>query len=101
MQRAPTEPSMSDDTPDLYADGVQFGVSPFTVVLAFTMQPTGQTGTMPPIRVANIRMSLEHAKVMAILLRKQLKGFESNQGTEIPLHPQLYQQLGISRQEDW
>lgn len=65
------------------------------------MQPLGQAGTAAPIRVANIRMSLEHAKVMAIVLRKQLKGFEQGMGQDIPLHPTLYQQLGISKQEDW
>ncbi len=92
---------MNDDFPELYSDGVQVGLSPFTVILSFTMQPAGQTGTMPPLKVANVRMSLEHAKVMAIILRRQLKSFEETMGELIPLHPQLYQQLGISRQEDW
>ena len=92
---------MEGDVPELYTDGVQVGLSPFTAVLGFTMQPAGQTGAMAPIRVANLRMSLEHAKVMAIVLRKQLKSFEEQMGETIPLHPQLYQQLGISRQEDW
>lgn len=92
---------MNSETPELYSDGVQVGLTPFTALLAFTMQPAGQTGTTPPLRVANIRMSLEHAKVMAIVLRKQLKTFEEQMGVDIPLHPQLYQQLGLSRQEDW
>jgi hypothetical protein len=48
-----------------------------------------------------MRMSVEHAKVMAILLTKQLKAYEQQLGQPIPLHPQLYTQLGISRQEDW
>ena len=46
-------------------------------------------------------MSLEHAKVMTILLRKVLKQHEDQQGTPIVLHPQIYTQMGISRQEDW
>jgi len=92
---------VNDELPELYSDGMQLGLSPFTAILSFTMQPAGQTGTMPPIKVANVRMSLEHAKVMAIILRKQLKGFEEQLGEPIPLHPQLYNQLGISRQEDW
>lgn len=93
---------MADDqVPELYCDGVQVGLSPFTAIFSLTMQPAGQTGQMPPIRVANVRMSLEHAKVLAILLRKQLKGFEAQMGAEIQLHSQLYQQLGLSRQEDW
>lgn len=87
--------------PELYADGVQIGLGPFGAILSFTMQPAGQTGTLAPIRVCNMRMSVEHAKVLAILLKKQLKVYEQQLGEDIPLHPQLYTQLGLSRQEDW
>ena len=92
---------MNGEVPEAYSDGVQVGLSPFTALLSFTMQPTGQTGTMPPVRVATIRMSLEHAKVMAIIMRRQIKAFEDQMGEPITLHPQLYQQLGISRHDDW
>jgi hypothetical protein len=44
-------------------------------------------------------MSLEHAKVLAMLLRAQLKDYERENG-EIPLPPSLYTSLGIAR-EDW
>jgi hypothetical protein len=91
---------MENGIPEFYADGLQVGINPFTTVLAFIQQPL-QVGTSPPTRVANVRMSLEHAKVMAIILRKQLKQFEQGMGNEIPLHPSLYTQLGISKQEDW
>ena len=87
--------------PELYADGVQIGLGPFGAVLAFVMQPAGGPGTMAPTRVCNMRMSVEHAKVLAILLRKQVKAYEAQIGQELPLHPQLYTQLGLSRQEDW
>jgi hypothetical protein len=85
----------------VYCDGVQVGLSPFTAIFMLTMQPAGQTVNTPPVRVANIRMSLEHAKVMAILLRKQLKAFEAGAGVTIQIPPQVYQQLGISKLEDW
>jgi hypothetical protein len=48
---------------------------PFTVTLGFTLAPQAQPGTQVATPVATIRMSLEHAKVMAIILRKQLKQF--------------------------
>lgn len=72
-----------------------------TAILSLTKQPAGQDHTVPPIRVANVRMSLEHAKVMAIMLRKQLKNCEAQAGVDIQLPQSLYQQLGISKQEDW
>ena len=93
---------MEPSVPDLYSDAVQIGLSPFGVILGFAMQPAGQRGVgAGPIGVCNLRMSLEHAKVLAILLRKQLKSFEQGMGEDIVLHPQLYTQLGISKQEDW
>ena len=64
---------MNDEVPDLYTDGVQIGLSPFGVTLAFGMQPAGQTGTLAPIKVCNLRMSLEHAKILTMLLKKQLR----------------------------
>lgn len=91
----------SEPTPELYADGVQIGLGPFGAILSFTMQPAGGPGTLAPARVCNMRMSVEHAKVLVILLKKQLKAYEQQLGQDIPLHPQLYAQLGISRQEDW
>jgi hypothetical protein len=87
--------------PELYCDGAQVGLSPFTAIFSLTMQPAGQTGAMAPIKVANVRMSLEHAKVLAIMLRKQLKTYEAQMGADIQLPAQLYQQLGLSKQEDW
>ena len=87
--------------PELYADGVQIGMGPFGVTLAFSMQPAGQTGTMAPIKVCNLRMSLEHAKTLAMMLKKQLKNYEANMGEDIPLPQQVYTQLGLSKMEDW
>ena len=91
----------SADIPEIYCDGLQLGISAYTAILSLTMNPAGQTGTMPPIGVANVRMSLQHAKVMAIMLRKQLKNFEDQAGIEIQIPNSLYQQLGISKHEDW
>jgi hypothetical protein len=93
---------MDEKVPDLYTDGVQITVSPFGITLSFAMQPAGQSGQMAaPIRVCNLRMSLEHAKALSMILRRQLKNYEVNLGGEIPLPHQVYQQLGLSEKEDW
>jgi hypothetical protein len=89
------------DEPILYSDGIQVGISPFTVTLTFTVAPPAQPGTQVPIPVTTIRMSPEHAKVMAIILRKQLKQFEQQLGRDIALPHQVFQQLGLSPVEDW
>lgn len=92
---------MDGKPPDIYADGTQIMVSPFDVVIQLTQRPP-QTGTTePPTTVGYVRMSLEHAKVTAIILKKILKQHEDQQGQPIVLHPQMYQQMGLSPTEDW
>ena len=92
---------MVDQTPNFYADAVQIGVSPFGVVLQCGMKPPNAGSNVMPTPVANVRMSLEHAKVLAIMLRKNIRQYEQALGTEIPLPSQLWSQLGLSRKEDW
>jgi hypothetical protein len=45
-------------------------------------------------------MSLENAKVLAMLLRRNLKNYEREHRLEIALPAQAYTQLGIAK-EDW
>ena len=89
------------DPLSVYSDGVQVAMSPFTVTLVFTENPVAAPGTAAPQTVATVRMSLEHAKVMAIIMRRQLKQYEEQLGEPIKLLPQVFQQLGLSPQEDW
>lgn len=96
---------MDDKVPDIYCDGVQVMVSPFDIILRLTerspaLAPQGQPQEEPQT-VAYVRTSLEHAKVLAIILRKILKTHEDQQGGPINLHPQICQVMGISPQEDW
>lgn len=86
--------------PDVYCDGMQIQVNPFGLILNLT-QASPTPGTQQPKSVAYVRMSLEHAKVLAIMLRRALKQHEEQQTSPIALHPQIYTQMGISRQEDW
>jgi hypothetical protein len=92
---------MSEDAEPVYSDGLSVGCAPFTVSLLFTISNSPNRGNQPPRVVADIRMSPEHAKVMAIILRRQLKDFEEQLGKAIPIHPHVSQQLGLSPMEDW
>ena len=92
---------MPEDPDPLYTDGVQVGCAPFTVALTFTVSPSPSRGNQAPTVVADLRMSPEHAKVMTIILRRQLKEYEQQLGREIVVHPQVWQSLGLSPSEDW
>jgi hypothetical protein len=92
---------MSDQPPDVYCDSLQFAVSPFDAIMQLSQRSPQPGTTQPPSIVGNVRMSLELAKVKAIILRRVLKQHEEAQGHPIVLHPQVYAIMGISPQEDW
>ena len=92
-----------EEIPDIYCDGVKMGMTPFDMMIWLLQRPPsiGTQGTeVKPIHVGTIRMSLEHAKVFAIMLRKNIKEYEDQTG-QIPMHPDLMRNLGISKAEDW
>jgi hypothetical protein len=95
---------VTDDSgvvPDIYVDAVQLSTTPYGVALSLGLNPPHHQGPNAPIarQQAVVRMRLEHAKVIAMLLRKQLKQYERDNGA-IPLPPGLYTSLGVA-QEDW
>ena len=91
---------MASDVPDVFADGVRFHITAFAVSMTFTLSPPGNP-TADATTVANVRTSLEHAKALAIILRKQLKYYEDGNGAPIVLHPNVWKSLGLSKHDDW
>jgi len=45
-------------------------------------------------------MSLEHAKIMTMLIRRNLKSYEREYGIEVAIPHKVYMDLGMSP-EDW
>lgn len=93
---------MSETIPDIYTDSFRFSVLPYGVAFTFGQnEPHPTPGKATPAKEALIlRMSLEQAKVLAMMLRRNLKNYEREHGIEIALPYGLYTQLGIAR-EDW
>ena len=94
---------MSDERPldDIYIDSVQLTVGAYGVAMTLGLNPPHP---VPPAQTAAdplvvVRTSLEHAKILAMLLRKHLKAYEQNNG-EIPIPPEVYTGLGVAK-EDW
>ncbi len=94
---------MEGQTPDIYFTGFSIGMSPFDVTMELSKHsPGSKVGEKPEMNVVgHMRTSLEHAKIMAILLSKNLHAFEEQVGTKIPVHPEMAKSLGISPNEDW
>ena len=88
---------------DEYVDQFIMGASPYGVIMNFrkTSSTPASPGTTPPVKeVGSLRMSMEHFKVMAFLMRRQIMEMEQNLGIEISIPVQLMNALHIAP-EDW
>ncbi len=81
---------------DMYADTFQMSASPYTITLGFGLQ-VAPNALKPQ---ATIRMSTQHAKVMAILFKRLLKQYEQQAG-EIVIPPGLLSEKEIDLERDW
>jgi hypothetical protein len=89
--------------PDFYFDGTQVTVTIFGVNISYTLSnphPKDQSDAMKVKTQAITRTSLEHAKILAMLLRKQIKQYEFASKIEIRVPNEVYQQLGLDS-NDW
>ena len=94
---------MDEDKPvEIYTDAFRFTVQPYGVNFTFGLNKPHPDAGKPPDAddTLVLRMSLENAKILAMLLRRNLKGYERTNSIEIALPPQIYTQLGVAR-EDW
>jgi len=93
---------MSEPT-DVYADQFQLVLGPFGCALNFSVTDAvpGAPGSVPqPTRVATVRMSPEHLKLMSFLLARQVRAYERQTGVSAGVPSQILNQLGVSP-EDW
>ena len=90
------------EIPEFYVDQFRMGASPYGAAITFGLasaHPT--TGQAQVHDTVLLRMSLEHAKVMAMILKKNLKAYEEQHlQAPISLPRQILNQMGLS-QEDW
>jgi hypothetical protein len=88
---------------DVYADQFQVNTGVYGCTLNFLLSsPTPPApGSAPQVeRQATVRMSLEHLKVMAFILHRQLLGYENQTGARIALPVAVLNSLQIGP-EDW
>lgn len=90
------------EVPDVYTDQLGIAQSPYGVCITFSLSPrTPVPGQQQATPQAIVRMSLEHAKIMTMILRKRLKQYElEDLGDPIRIPSQVMRQLGLSN-DDW
>lgn len=92
-----------DEVVDVYSDQFQVNTSAFGAVLNFmASKPTPPPPGSPPetIRLATVRMSIEHLKAMTYVLKRQIAKQESDAGISYEVPRQVLNAMGISP-EDW
>ncbi len=80
-----------DMLPEYFTDSVNFMTNIYGITMEFGVM---QANDAPPIAKARVKMSPQHAKIMSLLLRKNVQEYERRIGTII-LPEQLYKDLGI------
>jgi len=89
---------MDPQTPDIYFTSAQIKISGFDVLIQLKKSdaddPNGTT-------VGCIRTSLAHAKVLAILLTKNIHEMERILEADLPIPPDMLATLKINLKEDW
>ena len=87
---------------DVYSDQFMVTTTAFGANLSFyvnTPHPE-QTKPVAPERLATIRMSVEHLKLMTMIIVKQVKKMESATGLKIAVDKRVLNGLGIAP-DDW
>jgi hypothetical protein len=88
---------------DVYADQLGLNIAPFGCALNFSLSPPVPSPGGAPAAgtpVVTVRMSLEHLKMIAFLLRQQVIQYERTSGVEIAIPMDVLNSLRIGR-EDW
>ena len=87
---------------DVYTDAFVVTITPFGTNMSFQLKEAHPTpGTIgQPSLLGTIRMSNEHLKTMAFILRRHLIQYEQSLGTRCEVPRQILSQLQIAP-EDW
>jgi hypothetical protein len=93
------------DIPDLYADRLRLTISVFGVNITFGLsnphpEPGSQSDLLDVLEMVRVRMSLEHTKIMAMLLKKQIKIYEQQNETIVAIPRQVLVDLDLTN-ETW
>jgi len=92
---------MMPDVPDIYCDQFTMAHNPYGVIVTFGLTSNMPNAQSMPVPQVVVRMSLEHAKVMAMVIRKTLKQYElEHLGDPIKIPQALAQQLHFA-DGDW
>ena len=87
---------------DIYSDSVIMSMSAWGAAVSFQLNeahPVPQISSQPS-RLGTVRMSNEHLKIMAYIMRRYIIQHESSNGVQYNIPTAVLSQIGIAP-EDW
>jgi hypothetical protein len=87
---------------DIYSDSMMISMNAWGAAVSFQLNeahPVPQTPSQPS-RLGTVRMSNEHLKIMAYVMRRHIMQNESNAGVRYNIPTAVLSQMGIAP-EDW
>jgi hypothetical protein len=88
---------------DIYSDQFQITIGPYGCVLNFSAtspEPSAPGSPRAADRLASVRMSNEHLKVLTYVLRRQVLDYERRMGVRVPVPHEVLNALRVGP-EDW
>ena len=81
-----------------FSDAFEYHINPWSAVLTFGSRATKPTEAHR--YSVRVRMPLQQAKAMAVLMLRSIRGWEERMGVEVTLPDSVLQELNIPP-EDW
>jgi len=88
------------EIPEVYSDQFMLSGGPYGVVINFSKSPAEPGPGKVPETVARVRMSYEHAKMVAFMLCRHIKKIEREAEISYPVHAKVLSSLSVGL-EDW
>ncbi len=90
------------ELPEFYVDQFRMTAGVYDIAMTMGLNPPHPSPGQGEVArdTVRIRMSLEHAKIFAMIMKRQLKAFEEQAQISINIPRQVYNGLGLSS-EDW
>ena len=89
---------MNEPMPEFYSDLFSLRVNPWGVAVTFTLSPPKDG--IPEHDLCVVRLSHETAKVLSLMLKRQLKVYEKTAEYTITISTKMMDDLGLSS-EAW
>lgn len=85
-----------NDLIDIYADGLQVVLTQYGATITLSLSEHSISGGHQDVPFAKVRLSLELAKVLSMILRRDMRNYEDASGTKVMISSNILNNIGMS-----